>query len=166
MELGSVTLKRIGFFCFPIKHSTHTMTLQTCARKPGTYSLKLDLLTRSRGRNSCAMKVARKSCHRGSGSLLAAEAAWTVCMCACRPCVRAGADPDAACSCDEAWLWLEDGATYSNSLLSEDLTVSTCDVAWLLDECLRGLRRNCTATGFLAGLRCSSNSQHSWCASG
>jgi hypothetical protein len=25
MELGSVTLKRIGFFCFPIKHSTHTI---------------------------------------------------------------------------------------------------------------------------------------------
>jgi hypothetical protein len=24
-ELGSVTLKRIGFFCFPIKHSTHTV---------------------------------------------------------------------------------------------------------------------------------------------
>ena len=24
MELGSVTLKTIGFFCFPIKHSTHT----------------------------------------------------------------------------------------------------------------------------------------------
>jgi len=24
MELGSVTLKRIGVFCFPIKHSTHT----------------------------------------------------------------------------------------------------------------------------------------------
>ena len=23
-ELGSVTLKRIGFFCFPIRHSTHT----------------------------------------------------------------------------------------------------------------------------------------------
>ncbi len=23
-ELGSVTLKRIGFFCFPIKHSRHT----------------------------------------------------------------------------------------------------------------------------------------------
>ena len=23
-ELGSVTLKRIGFFCFPIKRSTHT----------------------------------------------------------------------------------------------------------------------------------------------
>jgi len=22
-KLGSVTLKRIGFFCFPIKHSTH-----------------------------------------------------------------------------------------------------------------------------------------------
>jgi hypothetical protein len=26
MELGSVTLNRIGFFCFPIKHSTHTLT--------------------------------------------------------------------------------------------------------------------------------------------
>jgi hypothetical protein len=25
MELGLVTLKRIGFFCFPIKHSTHTV---------------------------------------------------------------------------------------------------------------------------------------------
>ena len=25
MELGSVTLERIGFFCFPIKHSTHTL---------------------------------------------------------------------------------------------------------------------------------------------
>ena len=23
-ELGSVTLKRVSFFCFPIKHSTHT----------------------------------------------------------------------------------------------------------------------------------------------
>jgi hypothetical protein len=28
-ELGSMTLKRIGFFCFPIKHSTHTRPLQT-----------------------------------------------------------------------------------------------------------------------------------------
>ena len=28
MELGSVTLKRIGFFCFPIKHSTHTVDEQ------------------------------------------------------------------------------------------------------------------------------------------
>jgi len=28
MELGSVTLKRIGFFCFPIKHSTHTVSLR------------------------------------------------------------------------------------------------------------------------------------------
>ena len=27
MELGSVTLKRIGFFCFPIKHSTHTRSV-------------------------------------------------------------------------------------------------------------------------------------------
>ena len=26
MEFGLVTLKRIGFFCFPIKHSTHTVT--------------------------------------------------------------------------------------------------------------------------------------------
>ena len=26
VELGSVTLKRIGFFCFPIKHSTHSNT--------------------------------------------------------------------------------------------------------------------------------------------
>jgi hypothetical protein len=25
-ELGSVTLKRVGLFCFPIKHSTHTPT--------------------------------------------------------------------------------------------------------------------------------------------
>jgi hypothetical protein len=32
MELGSVTLKRIGFLCFPIKHSnTHTPPVQ--ARK-------------------------------------------------------------------------------------------------------------------------------------
>ena len=32
MELGSVTLKRIGFFCFPIKHSTHTayVSVPTC----------------------------------------------------------------------------------------------------------------------------------------
>ncbi len=30
MELGSVTLKRIGFFCFPIKHSnTHTPQRET-----------------------------------------------------------------------------------------------------------------------------------------
>ena len=28
MELGSVTLKRIGFFCFPMKHSTHTQLLR------------------------------------------------------------------------------------------------------------------------------------------
>jgi hypothetical protein len=27
-ELGSVTLKRVGLFCFPIKHSTHTRTVQ------------------------------------------------------------------------------------------------------------------------------------------
>jgi hypothetical protein len=29
MELGPVTLKRIGFFCFPIKHSTHTCVALT-----------------------------------------------------------------------------------------------------------------------------------------
>jgi len=35
MELGSVTLKRIGFFCFPIKHSTHTGHLaDTGQRQP------------------------------------------------------------------------------------------------------------------------------------
>jgi hypothetical protein len=28
-ELGSVTLKRNGFFCFPIKHSTHTHSTHT-----------------------------------------------------------------------------------------------------------------------------------------
>jgi hypothetical protein len=33
MELGSVTLKRIGFFCFPIKHSTHTLRLLVKIRK-------------------------------------------------------------------------------------------------------------------------------------
>ena len=30
MELGSVTLKRIGFFCFPIKRSTHTQRGLRC----------------------------------------------------------------------------------------------------------------------------------------
>ena len=29
MELGSVTLKRIGFFCFQIKHSAHTGSWET-----------------------------------------------------------------------------------------------------------------------------------------
>ena len=41
MELGSVTLKRIGFFCFPIKHSTHTVgTLKECCKGLGSVSLK------------------------------------------------------------------------------------------------------------------------------
>jgi hypothetical protein len=31
MELGSVTLKRIGFFCFPIKHSTHSVVSPSAA---------------------------------------------------------------------------------------------------------------------------------------
>jgi len=26
-EFGSVTLKKVGFFCFPINHSTHTVIL-------------------------------------------------------------------------------------------------------------------------------------------
>ena len=30
-ELGSVTFKRIGFFCFPIKHSTHTLPPLQCS---------------------------------------------------------------------------------------------------------------------------------------
>ena len=33
-ELGLVTLKRIGFFCFPIKHSTHTQLYhRSCSNK-------------------------------------------------------------------------------------------------------------------------------------
>ena len=35
-ELGSVTLKRIGFFCFPIKHSTHTVRLRSIVPKRPT----------------------------------------------------------------------------------------------------------------------------------
>ena len=30
-ELGLVTFKRIGFFCFPIKHSTHTAATRVAA---------------------------------------------------------------------------------------------------------------------------------------
>jgi hypothetical protein len=30
-ELGSVTLTRVGFFCFPIKHSTHTLDREFAA---------------------------------------------------------------------------------------------------------------------------------------
>ena len=33
-ELGSVTLKRVGLFCFPIKHSTHTLVQRCPARGP------------------------------------------------------------------------------------------------------------------------------------
>ena len=44
MELGSVTLKRIGFFCFPIKHSTYTTLLAhaggvLCGRSSVRYGL-------------------------------------------------------------------------------------------------------------------------------
>ena len=31
-ELGSVTLKRVGLFCFPIKHSTHTQFMSEVDR--------------------------------------------------------------------------------------------------------------------------------------
>jgi hypothetical protein len=34
MELGSVTLKRIGFFCFPSKHSTHGPRASALAAQP------------------------------------------------------------------------------------------------------------------------------------
>ena len=37
MELGSVTLKRIGFFCFPIKHSTHTTTFFRIVLESGKF---------------------------------------------------------------------------------------------------------------------------------
>jgi hypothetical protein len=30
-ELGSVTLKRVGLFCFPTKHSTHTVSESSAA---------------------------------------------------------------------------------------------------------------------------------------
>ena len=36
-ELGSVTLKRVGLFCFPIKHSTHTLV------SPGLGSVTLKI---------------------------------------------------------------------------------------------------------------------------
>jgi len=35
-ELGSVTLKRIGLFGFPIKHSTHTLRLRSIVPKRPT----------------------------------------------------------------------------------------------------------------------------------
>ena len=34
MELGSVTLKKIGFFWFPIKHSTHLSRKEGLRRQP------------------------------------------------------------------------------------------------------------------------------------
>jgi hypothetical protein len=33
-ELGSVTLKRVGLFCFPIKHSTHTHSIDGTLKIP------------------------------------------------------------------------------------------------------------------------------------
>jgi len=51
MELGSVTLKRIGFFCFPIKHSTYTTLLAhaggvLCGRSSVRYGTRLGDLHR------------------------------------------------------------------------------------------------------------------------
>ena len=58
-ELGSVTLKRIGFFCFPIKHSTHTQVQEL---------LNLPLRFENRARASCysprAVFFARATCGR------------------------------------------------------------------------------------------------------
>ena len=34
-ELGSVTLKRVGLFCFPIKHSTHTPCVKVPRAREG-----------------------------------------------------------------------------------------------------------------------------------
>ena len=48
-ELGSVTLKRIGLFCFPIKHSTHT---------------------------ECQCTVSGKACARGIGYGVGAAMEW------------------------------------------------------------------------------------------
>jgi len=54
MELGSVTLKRIGFFCFPIKHSTHThsthtrgyaMLMESRVRDVGFYYIVAHIIT-------------------------------------------------------------------------------------------------------------------------
>jgi hypothetical protein len=39
MELGSVTLRRIGFFCFPIKHSTHTVCIECLIGKVAVFYL-------------------------------------------------------------------------------------------------------------------------------
>jgi hypothetical protein len=43
MELGSVTLNRIGFFCFPIQvHSTHTVTFLLSPIKHIGVTLKIN----------------------------------------------------------------------------------------------------------------------------
>ena len=39
-EFGSVTLKRIVFFCFPIKHSTHTLVPEAGTTELGSVTLK------------------------------------------------------------------------------------------------------------------------------
>jgi len=51
MELGSVTLQRIGFFCFPIKHSTHT---------PRYLSLSIMTLSRHKRVQKAAVDAAKK----------------------------------------------------------------------------------------------------------
>ena len=78
MELGSVTLKRIGFFCFPIKHSTHT--------RPGTRSVCVEcLFLGSPSRAPCRTPpaCAKRQAHPASPFVvlhpesIAAQAAYT-----------------------------------------------------------------------------------------
>ena len=71
MELGSVTLKRIGFFCFPIKHSTHT-TPESGLRPrnsglKGPHTYAQPFLT-SNGTRPTSLGVTNSSRHRSSES--------------------------------------------------------------------------------------------------
>ena len=63
-ELGSVTLKRVGLFCFPIKHSTHTLQESRCrsARSSGCSSIAHFLMP--------VRQVQSCSCNRDSSLLL------------------------------------------------------------------------------------------------
>jgi len=80
-ELGSVTLKRIGFFCFPIKHSTHTWFLlfpiknsthtthHVGARRRGDREA-----TVGDGRDSMGMRLATEGTFRSTSAV---RADWT-----------------------------------------------------------------------------------------
>ena len=63
-ELGSVTLKRFGLFCFPNKHSTHTLQESWCrsARSSGCSSIEHFLMP--------VRQVQSCSCNRDSSLLL------------------------------------------------------------------------------------------------